>query len=455
MSAVEVSQLVHAILDFSRWIHRRVEAKSFIDDAQMIHRTSVDFTVPATDLPRSDTDPETCLVPLLFLRKGELRSFDLRDEDGTSLPVLTRQQNGRIAAECLAGLYELACKRANTNLPPDQAIQPERAVIGLLGMVAGSDTDEALAAQRELTVGGRRVPSSHAEAIRSYGPLVALLADFSSGFLLLTHLKARVGDRRVLKISYTQPFRWMVPRRLLPRLVLGMTSWLGWTAQRFYVSASGIGSAQSYHFEMGMPADVLVESAELRRVAPVTTVLDSESFVVLTHLTAAGQSRGAIAWARVRFRLRSSILWPGFIVSSATTVLLTLGVFLREANFHPRLDPASAFIVALPALFGAYSLATEHRLTRRLSVGTRAGSLASVVISLVAAGTMAITSPLQIPELTIPSVVTVGPIDMSTDWRLLTWVTLAAVSFVNFLAAAVPLGVSIRAEQRMWLAGTV
>jgi hypothetical protein len=439
LSGAEIDQLVRAVLDFTKWVNRRVETKTFVDDVRVSHHTSLDFTIPPVDLPRSDTNADVCLVPLLFLRKATLRTFDLRDEEGKAQPALTRDQNARIAPQCLTALYVLACERATPRLVPDQD------VAGRLEQVVRLDPPASLNVLDQLTGETDGVAPEQTAAIRNYAPLMALLVDFATGFLLLTQLAAKPRDRRVIKLTYVQTLRpTSRTPGLFPRSMLALGQWIGWLDHGFTLTASGIGAAQSYHFEMGMPSDIIVRSARLVRVQPAPALLAIDTSVILTHLNCAGQTRGAIASVDCEYRLRPSMLWPGYLISAATFLLLAGGVLLRLAGFHARLDPASAFLLTLPALFAAYSLATEHPLTRRIAAGTRASAIGAAVLSLVAAASMVVTAPNQVVV-----GAALGGGGVPDQWRLALWVVLGLLGLVNFVIAAGALLISGLAEREM------
>lgn len=86
------------------WIHRRVEAVEFYDDISVAHHVSMDLTVPklAPCLPNaSPPHRRVRILPLTMLAKAPLSGFDLRDESGRSLPVLTTHQNGNVGLSML------------------------------------------------------------------------------------------------------------------------------------------------------------------------------------------------------------------------------------------------------------------------------------------------------------------------------------------------------------------
>src|ERR671924_464077 len=84
------------------WRHRRVETLTMLSHEQVRRHVSVDFTVPVElrdGLRLSDADEFA--VPLAFLAKRPLVHFDLRNEEGHSIPLLTAEQNTAIGRELL------------------------------------------------------------------------------------------------------------------------------------------------------------------------------------------------------------------------------------------------------------------------------------------------------------------------------------------------------------------
>src|ERR671924_676514 len=84
------------------WRHRRVETLTMLSHEQVRRHVSIDFTVPEElreDLRLSEADEFA--VPLAFLTKRPLVHFDLRNEEGHSIPLLTAEQNTAIGRELL------------------------------------------------------------------------------------------------------------------------------------------------------------------------------------------------------------------------------------------------------------------------------------------------------------------------------------------------------------------
>src|SRR5687768_8058014 len=80
------------LLTWPKWIHRRTETVALTDPETIRRRVAVDLTV-FEDLPPLIHDGKgepIYFVPLALLKKQPLTNFDLRNEGGKALPLLTR-----------------------------------------------------------------------------------------------------------------------------------------------------------------------------------------------------------------------------------------------------------------------------------------------------------------------------------------------------------------------------
>ena len=87
------------LLGPQQWIHRRVEQVSYIDASTVRRRISIDFEVPDGSIVRDAPGP--VYVPIAQLAKRTLSRFDLRDSDGCSLPMVTKEENAHISTAML------------------------------------------------------------------------------------------------------------------------------------------------------------------------------------------------------------------------------------------------------------------------------------------------------------------------------------------------------------------
>ena len=194
------------ISDWMRWVHRRVESLEYEDERTVRRSVSVDFTLPRdlpSPLPQSNGE-DVYPVPLALLRKAILRRFDIRDESGRALPLMTAPKNGAVAAGVLLTAAESVPSDLElAGLPrtvPDEitdeiwlmANRPGRAAVeGWERFIHPLDTDSYGG-----TVWRRLLGESH--------DFMALASDLSRNFLVLTPLLTPPGRRRIVKFAYEE-----------------------------------------------------------------------------------------------------------------------------------------------------------------------------------------------------------------------------------------------------------
>src|SRR4051812_39169787 len=91
------------------WRHRRIETLTPLSASIVRRRVSIDYTVPCEvhDNLRIPVEPGTernddqWVVPLGWLARRPLVSFDLRDGNGDALPMLLSEQILRITRDML------------------------------------------------------------------------------------------------------------------------------------------------------------------------------------------------------------------------------------------------------------------------------------------------------------------------------------------------------------------
>src|ERR1044072_723440 len=90
------------------WVKRRVETVELLSDTTVRRRVSVDFRMrswlPAPVLQWAGS--QFHYIRIAQLEKGRMLRFDLRDETGRALPLLTRRKNAMISAATLAALAQ-------------------------------------------------------------------------------------------------------------------------------------------------------------------------------------------------------------------------------------------------------------------------------------------------------------------------------------------------------------
>jgi hypothetical protein len=105
-----------ALAEYRRnWIHRRIETVEFTDDETVRRTVRVDFTVPP-NAPVIPSNGRARLVPVAELQKKRHARFDIHDQDGALLPMLTLTQSSGLVSD---GLIDLAHLIAGRDLAPD------------------------------------------------------------------------------------------------------------------------------------------------------------------------------------------------------------------------------------------------------------------------------------------------------------------------------------------------
>ena len=95
--AAEVASAAGVLLRRSAaWRHRRVETITVLTHEQVRRHVSVDFTVPEEYRESLRLSGHEYVVPLALLAKRPLVHFDLRNEEGHSIPLLNKTVRIRI-----------------------------------------------------------------------------------------------------------------------------------------------------------------------------------------------------------------------------------------------------------------------------------------------------------------------------------------------------------------------
>jgi hypothetical protein len=196
------------LLTSREWIHRKVDAIQFTGDMRLRRHVSVDFQVlPFADDGFKQLLPRRWLVPLAVLNKGLMLGFNLRDEGGAAVPILTSDENTWVSWSVLSFF---ASQALGTNEDP-----LDDAEHGALRDVAAARPDEVDSVIRAIQDHPRLW------AIHQSPLLYAGLRTLAKNFLLLAAVDPDAGPRRVYKYSHEVDLSDQVQRfKLLPRLGL-------------------------------------------------------------------------------------------------------------------------------------------------------------------------------------------------------------------------------------------
>src|SRR2546423_651492 len=96
------SVIFELLFDPKRWVHRRVESVSFLDDVTVRRNISVYLSVPRIGEDEREQRRQF-LVPFAVFRKAGVTNLDVTNEAGHAVAILNRAQNAGIAAGLLSG----------------------------------------------------------------------------------------------------------------------------------------------------------------------------------------------------------------------------------------------------------------------------------------------------------------------------------------------------------------
>jgi hypothetical protein len=311
-----VGLLTLELLDTWRtWVKRRVEAVSFPDVATQSRHISVDFELPPTvlevadrarraggpaaitpgrkaaevaDIWAGETAEPFILVPLTLMRKQGLTRFSMRDECGTALPLLTRDQTGAVATAVLVTLAEGLGVSLGGQLPKE--LHAELVDIATLPPIEATRVWEALdqAKGEETKECGRwRATLIESETF------MAMALDLARNFLLLTRIAAEPGRRRIIKFSYEHHLLPPKPDPALKSRLRRLRRSIGWGAHTESIDTPAVGLGRCFHLEVEAPEGTQVTRARLRtRPAAVGTPLrTSRSYPDFPEAVSDGRQR--------------------------------------------------------------------------------------------------------------------------------------------------------------------
>jgi hypothetical protein len=356
------TKTLQLLADPARWTHRRVEHLVFVDDQSVRRAVSVDFEVPAelAGVP----------VPLALLRKRPLVDFDLRDEGGRALPMLTRRQNGRIASEVL---------RAAAEAVTGEALGDD--LVADLLRVSTAAPEEADAVLEGLRTGAR---GTEGAALLADPGFETLAFELARSFLLLVEIPPQAG-RRVLKFAYAEPFGW---RTALPER-------MSWRPAGIEIEVPAVARAGSYHFEIEAPEGLEIAWAGLLAFggggAFEEHVVEEEEGLRRVHLYLADVPYGADGVAGVWLRTpRRGFLRQAWLSGLATTLSLLLLTLLSPRLPGGTASGTTAILLAAPGFLSLFAARPgEHGMLSRLLLGVRAVLLAQAAVAYLGAFALA------------------------------------------------------------------
>ncbi len=368
------------------WCHRRVETLTMLSHEQVRRHVSVDFTVPGEhrEALRLSADDEF-VVPLAWLVKRPLVHFDLRNEEGHSIPLLTAEQNTAIDRELLYNILDDDLSEQDADEATQQAVALAAGplVEAVVGVAARAGDIERM---------------EHEHGIEPLTQFRRMVASLSRSFVLWAVVRG-LDRRRVFKFAYDEPYA------LRPGLA-------------YVYDAPGCTEAWSYHVEVAVPTDLKARTTRLWDAATGSVLAAGAPDADRPALYASTDPAQPPAQPEVVVDFgaeRGRFLAPAAIV--ATVIALLVGppwLFADLEGLAASSGPAIGLVLSTSAVFSALVLRTdEHPLLRRLLVGYRLSLVASTLAALFAAAALGFRSEAWIIEVTwgvatVVSVTTAG-----------------------------------------------
>jgi hypothetical protein len=203
----------------------------------------------------------TFLVPLMLAQRGVLLDdFDVKDESGLRVPVLSQDENKMVASLLIEAAFKVSIRSLTVKTDEDRlTVNHLREVLALV-----PELDPAASRQAyDMVFGESAIRGDDVfDHVRNDQTLERIVRFFAQSFLRIVEIQASEGDRTVLSYAYDSP--WEAANRITP-----WDRWRTWVGQRPYSFRFPVPLAfrsRSYHFRMRAPRASYCNRAEF--VAP-------------------------------------------------------------------------------------------------------------------------------------------------------------------------------------------
>ena len=378
------------------WIFRKVETVSMTEDRRFRRQMSIDFLLPPDTLTvAQELGLSNVPVPLLLLQKGLLTALDVRDDSGSSIPVLNREQNGMLAR---LGLEKVAVDVLAVTRTLGLSDLIEQAV-----MLSGKDVTVL---QRILRDERFNIPE--AKDLAAWARWTA--ETLSTQFILVADLPVQdLSTRRIVKVSYEMDN--LVPQSRDGSIsIYSPVSYLlkqfGLKNSTFRFPTPEIRNCQSYHFEFRPPTGL-----DLTKMAfdpdkkmdgtPIFAFSGTSVGNSIGHCNAQLKAQGTAPGSdHPRFSIRAAVspttggLVLGAIASGIiATALLGFGIHVGKSLVDRPTDPTVALLLVIPGVIMTFIIRPgEHILASSLLRRTRVLTMVPGFMAFLAAAEL-VTGP--------------------------------------------------------------
>jgi hypothetical protein len=394
-----------------RFIRRRKEKVSLLDETTGRRQMSVDFELPASSRPLGWWRGEPVFyAPLLFLQKGSdepfdpgaalddpephFANFDFRDQAGRALSLPPRTWNAEVSTRMLQHALRDAARRQRLQVVP-------RLLAGIDKLLADICSSEQLRAVGLLTqVRDDEIRSNEERLLWALdgrdSTLHRLLDACAISSVVMVPLVGVGAGAGILKLSYDEQVADLRRRRLR-----GLLSALGWLGLSYWWELPYLGAA-TYHFEIEAPPGLEIYDAGLihvsgrplrarRRPDPRPTMARASGAASRIHLYAPGAARTAEALAWVRLRVRRHEFIGGAAVATSLVAAVLWAAYFARGPIKDTPTAAPSLLLLFPSAVAGYAARPDpHRLTARMLRLARRLVVISAALPFVAAGALAV-----------------------------------------------------------------
>jgi hypothetical protein len=351
------SEIAHAAEVLLRragaWRHRRVETITLVTHEAVRRQVSIDFTVPEEfrESLRLSAAHEYA-VPLAILAKRPLIHFDLRNEEGHSIPLLTAEQGRMIGRELLYNTL-------------DADLDGQEADTAAVVLAAGPIIDRVL--DESVRVVGEEIEALEREL--GLEPLTdfRFAADIlGRGFIVWAVVRG-LERRRVFKYAHDEGFAQRPP------------------LEHFY-DARGCTEATTFHVEVAVPPGLRARTTTLFDDATGDVLAAGARDADRPAIYFAGRPVLGVVYGAERWRF----LGPAALVAAVITLLVAPPLLFADLRaLSGSAGAAIGLVLSTSAVFSALVLRTdEHPLLRVMLVGPRLLLVACTLAALFAAAAL-------------------------------------------------------------------
>lgn len=341
-----------------QWIFRRRESVTVIDEATVRRQQSVDFTLD-TLKGRSEFagvcdrvfGKGICAAPLFILDKDPASSlaFDLQDESGRSLPLMTTEENGEVSAATLKVLCEDHLKTAGfPGLPSALASKLEE-----LARSDAVDGKQWLDRLENPLLGDDHQPEI--ASLLGDGQMKGWLVTLAHNSIVMVAFEDDGHHRRVIKIVYEQP----MTKGPTPPALLALRSF------KILLDIPLMRSAR-YHFDVKAPQDFRLTQVALKDKAMKQPLrAPGVRRWAQVYLDDVNDARGAVA--RFGLRVSGQGVLGGALVASCLVLAAILMCIKYRVDIVEDSGAGPALLLVLPGVIATYvARLDQHGLTTRL-----------------------------------------------------------------------------------------